>query len=180
VAWTQIQAQRGHATSLPIARRQFFYKLTLDLKNQAFGLSLNGIANCEPERLINYPWSLTDGQFQTCMLYIRTDQITDADKLTPQQLTANEKIVVVVIKEKAKDEIMDLAKAVLGMAIGGAVVEGPIGAVGGFLAGLTSAIAGRLMEQAAKRDLIRRYDIDERRRLRLASKGMSSYAKVLP
>jgi hypothetical protein len=182
VAWTRIQAQHKHegSTSGPFSRRQYFYVLMLDLKNQAFGPSLDGIANCDPERLVSYPWSLTDGQFQTCMLYIRTDQIPDADKLKPEKLTANEKIVVDVLKDKAKDELIDLAKAALGTAIGVGVEGGPVGAAAGFVVGLLAAIAGKLLEETTKRDLIRRYDIDERRRLYLAGKGMSSYVKVRP
>jgi hypothetical protein len=178
LAWTQIQAQRGHATSFPMAQRPFFYKQMLNLKLQAFGPSLNGAANCEPKYLIDYPWSLTDGQFQTCMLYILTDQIPEADKLTPQKLTANEKIVVDVIKEKLKDELIEAAKALFGAAVGGAVAGGPIGLPVGFLAGLGEAIAAKLMEETIKQDLIRRYIIDESRRMYLASKGMSSYVRV--
>jgi len=177
-------ARRGSTPQ--ITKKGQFYHDMLFRRSMVFGPPLGNPGTFDLGNLINFPWSLTDPQFHKCMTYIRTGQVPDADKFKPQKSGETSEIIIDVIKDKAKDELIDQAKEILkeaGPALagygGGEAALGGLAGPIGLAAGIAASVLIKLLQEKIKEDLTARYDVDERRRLYLATQGKSIYQKVV-
>jgi hypothetical protein len=182
LAWAQANAAeiRGgwDSNSRLRSRRGALFSTLNRLRLGTFGTAFDDHSVSHQATLLSNPWSLTDPQFQYCMLYIKTGQLPDEDKFVDKVFSKNGQIVVQHVEDEAKKQAMKyLEKAAI--VVGGKTVEvlfkvKKITVVGLAIDIGLDMLKDRLKEMD-KQTTIPRYLLDEARRIHLASKGKSTY-----
>ncbi len=160
--------------------KPYFFHYLNQLRLEAYGPSFYSIGSIR--NLLPYPWSLADADFQYCMLYIRTGHAPDPEDFEKHYLSKLARQAVQAGEDAVKKKILDYLEKIAAAA-GGTGVRffikvknaGPAGAV----LGLGLDYLNDLLKEMEKKNLIDRYNIDEERRLYLASQGQSTYQKVI-
>ncbi len=179
LARANIAASRVGQVGVSKTTKGAFFGDLNHLRLQVFGPAPNSIAN--QANLLNYPRSLTDREFQFCMLYIKTGNVPDPDKFEKRFLSKGASIAMKVAQDALVKKIKDYLEKGL-ITIGGAGVGLIFKIKGTTLGGAAlDFVRDVLMERLKdlqKQDLISRYNIDEVRRIYLAAKSQSTYQKI--
>ena len=115
------------------------------------------------------------------MMYIKTGQAPDTAKFEKRLLNPAEQLIAGKVRDSLVKEAVSYLEAGA-VVLGGRIVEVVFKVKNTTIGGVAVDIAWSLLsKQLAKvqlQDLTARYEIDERRRLYLASKGLSSYKQI--
>lgn len=115
------------------------------------------------------------------MMYVQTGRAPDTAKFEQRVLNPTERLIADKVTDSLKKKALEYLQkgAVI---LGGAAVETLFKIKGSTIGGLVIDVGWSLLsDQLAKRelkDLTSRYQIDERRRLYLATQGLSSYKQI--
>jgi hypothetical protein len=90
------------------------------LRLQAFAISTDSIGSLA--NLLSYPWSLTDRDFQFCMLFIKTGNVPDPDKFEKHYLTPDMSIAAKAVQDTLVKKVTSYLEKRL-TTMGGAGVE---------------------------------------------------------
>lgn len=185
LAWAQANAAeiRGgwDRSSGMRSRRGALFSGLNQLRLGTFGTAFDDHSVSHQVTLLSNPWSLTDPQFQYCMNYIKTGQLPDEDKFVDKIFSKKGQIVAQHVEDEAKKQTMKYLEKAAVM-IGGKTVEvlfkvKKITVVGLVIDCGLDLLRDQLKE-LDKKLTIPRYQLDEARRIHLASKGKSTYRSV--
>jgi hypothetical protein len=185
LAWAQANAAeiRGgwDRNGAMRSRRGALFNSLNQLRLGTFGLAFDDHSVSHQATLLSNPWSLTDPQFQYCMMYIKTGQLPDEDKFVDKIFSKKGQIVAQHVEDEAKKQTMKyLEKAAI--VIGGKTIEILFKVKKITAVGLAIDIGLDLLQdqlkELDKKMTIPRYQLDEARRIHLASKGKSTYQSM--
>jgi hypothetical protein len=183
LAWAKanaLQSREGQSGVMKTKQGAFLAYLN-QLRLGTFGIAFDDHSVSHQTSLLSNPWALTDPQFQYCMFYIKTGRLPDDEKFKDQIFSKNGQIVASHIEETLQKQALKyLEKGAV--TVGGAAIETLFKIKNATVVGLASDIAldvlQKKLEEREKKDTTARYQLDEARRVHLASKGASTYQNI--
>jgi hypothetical protein len=185
VAWAQANAAeiRGgwdRSSGMRSRRGALFNRLNL-MRLGTFGVAFDDHSVSHQVTLLSNPWSLTDPQFQYCMMYIKTGRLPDEEKFADQIFSKKGQMVAQRVQDTLKKQALKyLEKAAI--VVGGRAIEVLFkvknAAIGGLLIDIVFDMLSAQIKELEKKTTIARYQLDEARRIHLASKGKSTYQSI--
>jgi hypothetical protein len=185
IAWAQANAAeiRGgwDRSSGMRSRRAALFNSLNQLRLGTYGIAFDDHSVSHQVTLLSNPWSLTDPQFQYCMMYIKTGQLPDEEKFVDKIFSKNGQIVAQHVEDTTKKLAMEFLEK--GAAwVGGKTVEVLFkvkkATWGGLVIDTVFDLFSAHINELQKKATIARYQLDEARRIHLASKGKSTYQSI--